>query len=178
MVIIVFLLFLKKIILMELPTETVTEKVLSPYEIERGKPMPTLIHGSLQANLIIQIAIAYPNQFRIASEVTLDTVPTGSTPDLVLYPMGEMDYKNDPSRRPDAPLLTVEIQSPSQSSKDMTDKLEQYFYFGVKSCWIVAPDFRGIFVYDNPFNYTYFHHNDVLKDSVLNIEVELKKIFE
>jgi hypothetical protein len=31
--------------------------------------MPTLIHGAIQANLIVLIAVKYPNLFRIASEV-------------------------------------------------------------------------------------------------------------
>lgn len=158
--------------------ETVTERELSPYEIERGKPMPTLIHGAIQANLIVQIAVKYPDRFRIASEVTLDTKPDGSTPDLVLYPTSELDYKNDPSRRSDAPLLVVEIQSPSQSSKDMVSKLEPYFYFGVKSCWIVVPDFRAVFVYENPFHYEFFHDSETLLDRTLNIEMSLVEVFK
>lgn len=163
---------------MEPLTEITQESGLSAYELERNKPMPTLIHGAIQANLIIQLAVNYPNQFRIASEVTLATEPDGSTPDLVLYPAGVLDYKNDPSRRTDPPLLTIEIQSASQSTKDMVTKLEPYFYFGVQSCWIVIPDFQAILVYDNPFHYTFFHDNAVLKDAVLNIEIRLVEIFK
>ena len=54
---------------MEPLSKSVAERGLSTYEIERGKPMPTLIHGAIQANLIVQLAIKCPNQFRIASEV-------------------------------------------------------------------------------------------------------------
>ena len=64
--------------------------------------------------------------------VTLATKPDGSLPDLVLYPAGVLDYKTDLSRRTDAPLLAVEIQSASQSTKDMVTKLEPYFYFSVQ----------------------------------------------
>jgi Uma2 family endonuclease len=174
-----FCIFGKKSIIMELSAETVLPlKELSQYEIERKKPMPTLIHGAIQANLIVQLAIKYPNQYRIASEVTLDTKPDGSTPDLVLYPMSELDYKNDPSRRTDAPLLTIEIQSPSQSTKDIVSTLEPYFYFGVKSCWIVVPDLQAILVYDNPFNYSFFHNIEMLKDANLNIEISLAEVFK
>ena len=149
----------------------------SDYERERGKPMPTLIHGAIQFNIGFELKMKYPNQFRIASEVTLDTKPDGSTPDLVLYPFRELDFKNDPSRRTDAPLLIIEIQSPSQSTKDMVSKLEPYFYFGVKSCWIVVPDLQAILVYDSPFNYAFFHHAEVLNDPNLNIEISLPEIF-
>ena len=158
--------------------ETDEEREISQYELERGKPMPRLIHGAVQANLIIRLAIQYPDRFRIASEVTLDTKPDGSTPDVILYPAMSLDFKNDPARRPDAPLLTVEIQSPSQSSADMVVQLEPYFYFGVKSCWIVVPDFRAIFAYHDPFNYSFFHGNETLKDANLDIEINLSEVFK
>lgn len=163
---------------MELLTETAEGRELSSYELDRKKPMPTLLHGAIQFNIGFEIKSNYPNQFRIASEVTLATKPDGSTPDVVLYPAGTLDYKNDPSRRTDAPLLAVEIQSASQSTKDMVTKLEPYFYFGLQSCWIVIPDLQAILVYDSPFHYTFFHENDTLKDTVLNIEIRLAGIFE
>ena len=96
----------------------------------------------------------------------------------MLYPFGELDFKNDPARQTDAPLLVIEIQSPSQSTKDMVVKLEPYFYFGVKSCWIVAPDLRAVLVYDNPFNYAFFHHTEVLNDQKLNIQISLPEVFK
>jgi hypothetical protein len=113
----------------------------------------------------------------------LATKPDGSTPDVVLYPSMTLDYKNDPSRRTDAPLLAVEIHRnagsvTSQSTKDMVTKLEPYFYLGVPSCWIVIPDIQAILVYDSPFHYTFFHENDILKDTVLNIDIHLDKVFE
>ena len=150
---------------------------LSEYERERGKPMPTLIHGAIQFNIGFELKTRYPGLFRIASEVTLDTKPDGSTPDLILYPAGALDYKNDPSRRTDAPLLAIEIQSASQSTKDMVAKLEPYFYFGIQSCWIVVPDLQAVLVYDTPFHYTFFHENDKVKDVVLNIEIGLAEVF-
>ena len=163
---------------MELVVESNINTGLSTYEIERGKPMPTLIHGAIQANLIVQFAINYGSLYRIASEVLLDTQPLGSTPDIILYPKQALDYQNDPARRTDAPLLSIEIQSASQSTKDMVDKLEPYFYFGVKSCWIVMPNLQGVCVYDSPFNYTFFHGKEIMKDVVLGIELDLKKVFE
>ncbi len=162
---------------MELLTKTVEETFLSAYELDRKKPMPTLLHGAIQFNIGFEIKSNYPNRFRIASQVTLATKPDGSTPDLVLYPAGALDYKNDPLRRTDAPLLAVEIQSASPSTKDMVTKLEPYFYFGLQSCWIVIPDLQAILVYDNPFHYTFFHGDDILKDTLLTIEIPLAKVF-
>lgn len=157
---------------------TAAEIQLTDYEIERNKPMPTLLHGALQANFLFELKLKYGNKFRLASEVSLDIPPKWSTPDVVAYPISPLDYKDDPVRRKDAPLLAIEIQSPSQSSKDMTDKLEQYFYFGVKSCWIVTPDFKAVLVYDNPFHYRFYQQNEILVDGTLGIEIDLKKVFE
>ena len=157
--------------------EAVTNQ-LSGYELERNKPMPTLIHGAIQANLSFELKLNYGTQFRVASEVLLDTQPTGSTPDVVLYPLAALDFKHDPSRRTDAPLLTIEIQSASQSTDEMVDKLEPYFYFGVQSCWIVIPKLQAILVYDSPFHYTFFHGDDTLKDAKLGVEINLKKVFD
>lgn len=163
---------------MALLVEDVQTNELSDYEIERGKPMPTLIHGAIQFNLGFEIKSNYRDKFRLASEVALATQPNGSTPDVVVYEKQALDYKNDPARREDAPLLVIEIQSASQSTKDMVDKLEPYFYFGVKSCWIVIPNLQAILVYDTPFHYTFFHDTDILQDKILDIEIDLKKIFE
>ena len=163
---------------MELLTETVVERELSAYEIERNKPMPTLLHGAIQLNIGSELKIKYPKQFRLASEVLLDTQPYGSTPDVIAYPYSELDFQNDPSRRTDAPLLSIEIQSASQSTKDMTSKLEPYFSFGIKSCWIIAPDFKAVFVYSSPYHYNFFHEKDMVKDSVVGIEILVEKIFE
>lgn len=48
---------------------------LSDYERERGKPMPTLTHGAIQANLISQLSARLKPDYRVVSEVTLDTQP-------------------------------------------------------------------------------------------------------
>ena len=149
----------------------------STYELERGKPMPNLTHGSIQANLIIQFAIKYPNQYRIASEVALATQPDGSTPDVLLYPLMPLSFGDEPAKRADAPLLCVEIQSPSQSMEQMVDKTDVYFVFGVRSCWVVTPAVRGVFVYDRPGHYQFFHDAETLRDATLGIDLDLAAVF-
>jgi Uma2 family endonuclease len=162
---------------MELLVENESQKVLSDYEIERGKPKPTLIHGAIQFNIGFEIKTKYPKRFRIANEVSLETQPSVSTPDIVLYETGELDFNNDPAKRTDAPLLSIEIQSPSQSTKDMTSKLEPYFSFGIKSCWIIVPEFKAVFVYNSPYHYDFFNETDILKDKVMGIEISVSKVF-
>ena len=74
-------------------------------------------------------------------------------------------------------MLAIEIQSPSQSLDEMIDKAIQFFDFGVKSCWVVVPAMQGIAVYRDVEHYQFFHHDDILKDNTLNIEIELSKVF-
>jgi Uma2 family endonuclease len=157
--------------------EMVVEQ-LSTYEIERGKPMPNLTHGSIQLNLGYELKAKYGQLYRIASEVALATVPDGTTPDIVLFPKRELNFVNEVAKQTEAPLLTIEIQSPSQTTDEMIEKTYQYFNFGVKSSWIVFPAMKGIAVYTAPDAYNFFHDDDVLVDANLGIEVDLRKVFE
>ena len=152
---------------------------LSQYELERGKPMPNTTHSIIQSNLVVELRRRYQRQYRILSELTLDTPPKGSTPDVVIYPYFEVDFTAEyPAKRSDAPFVTIEIQSPSQSLDEMVDKANVYFEFGVKSCWIVQPRIKAVFVFDRANHYQFFHYDDTLHDPNLSIELALSVIFD
>ena len=55
-----------------------------------------------------------------------------------------MTWRHDVPRDPDPPLMVVEILSPQQSTQAVMDKVDVYFGFGVKSCWIVWPTTHSI----------------------------------
>lgn len=112
------------------------------YEEERGKPMPSLNHGIVQANLIGQFLAN--RDFRVVSELTLAMPGKPLTPDLSIYPRAPVDLRHDVSRHPDPPLLVVEIFSPQQGTQEVLDKVDAYFAFGVKSCWVVSPPMHSI----------------------------------
>ena len=155
-----------------------TVEQLTEYELERGKPMPDTIHGAIQANLNAELSVRYRHQFRFLSELSLATFPDGTTPDITIYPYFPLDYDNREAKRSDAPLTCIEIQSPSQSNEEMIGKQKIYFDFGVQSCWLVVPAMKGIFVYDRPGHYEFFHGNDTLRDAITGIELPLAPIFE
>ena len=46
-----------------------------------------------------------------------------------------------------APLLAVEILSPSDKHEEITEKVEEYLAAGVKLVWLVDPDFRTVQVF-------------------------------
>ncbi len=158
-------------------TETLVDE-LTDYEIERGKPMPDTIHAALQSNLSFELKFAHRQQYRILSELSLATIPDGTTPNLAIYPAFALDYDHRTAKRSDPPLVCIEIQSPSQSTEEMVDKTAIYFRFGVKSCWIVVPAVKGVFVYDRPGHYQFFRHDETLRDPNLGLELALSAVFE
>src|SRR5947209_20628646 len=91
------------------------------YEEERGKPMPSLNHGSIQANLICEFA--RNREFRVVSELTLNIHGTPYTPDVSVYPRAPLDLRRDVARPTDPPLLVVEIFSPQQGTQEVLDKV-------------------------------------------------------
>ncbi|MBC8110798.1 MAG: Uma2 family endonuclease [Verrucomicrobia bacterium] len=140
--------------------------------------MPNFHHGILEMNLGFELKSAYHQEYIVATEVTLDTPPNGSTPDLVVYPAQPVDFTMEiPAKQTTPPFITIEIQSPSQSLDEMVDKANIYFAFGVKSCWIVQPRIKAILVFSRPDHYQFFHFDDVLKDPNFNITLNLTNIF-
>jgi len=68
---------------MELVTENVAEeKELTPYEIERDKPMPSRNHGKLQMRIGRLLLNQYESRFDIVSEPTLQMLERPRVPDL------------------------------------------------------------------------------------------------
>jgi len=117
------------------------DKPLS-YEEERGKPRPSLNHSAIQANLGAEFM--RHRQFRVPSELTLNISGRSYTPDLSVYPRSPLDLRRDVVRSPDPPLLVVEIFSPQQGTQEVLEKVDAYFAFGVKSCWIVSPPMHSV----------------------------------
>src|SRR2546422_11427748 len=122
-------------------SSTTIDKPLS-YEEERGKPMPSTNHSAIQINLGAEFI--RNREFRVHSELTLNINGKPYTPDLSVYPRTPLDLRHDVSRRTDPPLLVVEIFSPQQSTQEVMDKVDTYFAFGVKSCWVVSPPMHSI----------------------------------
>ena len=153
-------------------------KVLSDYEIERDKPMPSTNHALLQDNISFALNLSYRKEYSILPEIALGTPGKGSVPDLAVYPKLSLDVRNDVVKRRDPPLVAIEILSPEQNLQDLIDKTYRYFDFGVKSCWIVLPSLKTIIVYSGPDTFEYVKANAILKDPNTGFELNLSKVFE
>lgn len=148
------------------------------YEIERNKPMPSLNHSIIQANLISLLWALYKTKYRLASELSLDLSDWPSVPDICIYPKIPLDLQNDVVAMTQAPLGTIEIISPSQSLTELVNKAHDYFRHGVKSCWIVLPPLGNIYVFSAPDEYAIFRATETLHDRVLDISMPLNEVFE
>jgi len=156
-----------------------TVDIKTNYEVERGKPMPSKNHSLIQSNLIFQLRLQCDERYSIPSEITIE-LPSGKrgTPDLAIFPKLEMNVLHDEIAVKEAPLTVIEILSPTQSLQEILDRKAQYFQLGVQSVWVVIPAYKTIYIHTSDEDYTTFSDDVVLKDESLEIELDLKKIFE
>lgn len=149
----------------------------SQYEIERNKPMPNRIHGVIQLDLGFLLKLNYQKKYQISSEVSLATIPS-STPDLDIFPKKKLNLKTIKAKEEEAPITTIEIQSPSQSIEELQHKAwNLYFPMGVQSAWIVIPSLKAVQILLADDTELFFNSGK-LKDPTTNIEIDIKEIFE
>jgi Uma2 family endonuclease len=151
---------------------------ISEYEVERGKPMPTRKHGTVQANLLGLLIAHYKKQFRFISELTIELGEKTAVPDISIYDRFDIQWEEEePAVMVEPPLVTIEIISPSQTLTEMRDKVRKYFAQGVKSCWIVQPELQIISVFhpgEKPQTFT----TGMVEDSAVGIEIPIEEVFE
>jgi Uma2 family endonuclease len=151
---------------------------ISDYELERGKPMPSLNHSAVQLNIGVELKTRYREQFRFVSEINIAIAGRVMVPDIGIFPKMALDMANDSIVVQQLPLTTIEILSPAQAFDELVDKARAYFDAGVKSCWIVLPKAQAVFVYSAPGQYEFFHNAETLTDPATGIELPLTPLFE
>lgn len=152
-----------------------TAEAVSDYEKERGKPTPSRLHSATQKNLIVALA-RYEPKYTIFSELTLG-LEKEITPDLSVYGSMVVDYTHEEKRMTEAPLTTVEIVSPSQSTQDVVDKVRDMLAVGVKSGWLVQPAVQTVTVYGEDMEPKTFSEG-IIRDAVLDdVEVRVEEVF-
>jgi Uma2 family endonuclease len=58
-----------------------------------------------------------------------------------------------------APDMLVEVLSPSNTSKQIRVKLQEYFARGVRLAWVIAPEDRNVTIYRTPDEGRVLHEN-------------------
>ena len=151
---------------------------ISDYELERGKPMPSINHSIVQLNVGFELKTRYREQFRFMSEINIEVAGRVMVPGIGIFSKMTVDMANDSIVARQLPLTTIEILSPAQAFDELVDKARAYFEAGVKSCWIVMPKVQAVFVYSAPGQYEFFHKAETLIDPATGIELPLAPLFE
>ncbi|OQY45015.1 MAG: hypothetical protein B6242_11505 [Anaerolineaceae bacterium 4572_78] len=137
--------------------------------------MPSFNHSLLQARL--SSVLTQLNKYNIHSELTLIINDKDYTPDIVLYPKRKTSWFDDIIKMKEMPLAAIEIISPTQGTKELTDKFKLYFEAGIPSCWFVQPFPNMIAICTTPEDIKTFSSGDVI-DETLDICFPLKDLFE
>ena len=111
------------------------------YELLDGvlvvSPRPTTIHQFVAMSLLRTLADACPEDLCVMPEPAVELgLQTEFDPDLVVVRMDQVGG----AKFTEAPLLVIEIRSPSTALVDLNRKKAAYEKFGVPSYWIVNPD--------------------------------------
>jgi Uma2 family endonuclease len=152
-----------------------TEKPISDYERERGKPMPSKLHSVVQTNLT-GLFLEYRPRLQVLSELTLELDDRELTPDLAVYGELDVDFTQDELRMTEPPLLAVEIASPTESVQDLVDKIRFLIEHGVQSGWLVQPPLRTITVFTEDMTSNTYDQGTVT-DPATEIEVNVEEVF-
>ena len=140
--------------------------------------MPSKNHSIVQRNLIFQLLLHYGEQYEIFSEVSHELSDWESRPDLAIFPKMKIDFLEDEIRLTETPLAIIKILTPTQALAELTTKTNKYFKNGAKSCWLVLPTLKNIYVFSTITDYYIFNTQEILKDESLGIEIHLVEIFK
>ena len=151
---------------------------LSDYEIERGKPMPSLLHAVVQSRIMLNLDNHYGEKYFFLPELSINSEGRPMVPDIAIYPTFEIDWQNDVIKQEKPPLATIEILSPRQNLADLNDKARCYFEMGVVSCWIVLPSMEAIAVNHPAGKYKFFSGHETLVDEKIKVELPLSEVFK
>jgi Uma2 family endonuclease len=79
---------------------------------------------------------------------------------------------------PQAPLLAIEVVSPSNTAADLERKVEQYLGAGTLEVWLLYPDTRRLYVYRSGRRDPKIFAENERFDSILGCEFKVDPFFE
>jgi Uma2 family endonuclease len=87
--------------------------------------------------------------------------------------------KNPEKFVPFAPDLAVEVLSPSNTVREMEEKIDLYFGAGSRLVWIISPKRRTVSIYTSPLEVKILSERDTLDggDVLPGFSYELSKLF-
>ena len=95
-------------------------EIISDYEIERGKPVPSKKNSLIQTKIIIAIAQLYPKYWAL-SEISVSLSGSEKVPDLAIYEKANFETEEEEIRTTQIPLTVIEILSPTQNINELVE---------------------------------------------------------
>ena len=117
------------------------------YELIDGRVHVTPAPSPLHQRAVVRLCYALSQHFRSPAEVFVSPIDVILTPHDVVQP--DLVVVSNPSQVSKrgiegAPLLVVEVLSPTTTAYDRTTKAQRYATLGVPHFWIVDPEGRTI----------------------------------
>ncbi len=150
------------------------EEEISDYELERGKPMPSLAHAMTQLKL--SLLISEYSDYVPLPELSLDLQGFKPVPDIAVFLKSTIQGRKDSLRISEPPLLAIEILSPKQALSDLFAKSDEYLTHGVEEVWVIIPEIQSITVCKRLSGQQTFISGDVRHGST-GIVVNIEKLF-
>jgi Uma2 family endonuclease len=151
---------------------TLDEVPDTPAETQSSDKMPSLNHSYTCFQILRQLT----QNERICAlpELALD-IGGGLVPDISVFRKESIhpDFFNDILKYPQAPILAVEVISPSQTIQALLEKARLLTGAGVRAVWTVEPFSRSVFV-TTPEGECLFHGESVESEG---IRVDFAQVF-
>ncbi|WP_035565633.1 Uma2 family endonuclease [Hymenobacter sp. IS2118] len=151
---------------------------ISDYELERGKPSPSLKHALIQGNLIQFLRLNLGNDYLVLPELSLALDAQKAVPDVSVFLRAALDLAVEQIAVAQVPRTAIEILSPTQLIAELLEKAARYFAAGVQSYWLVVPELRAVAVFSEPGKYKYFYNGQTLADPVTGAEIVVSQLFD
>ena len=119
----------------------------------------------------------YDDEFDTFPELELKLNGKPVKPDISVFPNLPEDWDSDIIFYTEPPIIAVEVLSPKQGLKEITDKIKNiYLPAGVQSVWIIMPLVQTVII-RTPDGKKQTFTEGVIKDPVTGIEIPFNKIF-
>ena len=136
--------------------------------------IPSYHRAYLSSNMIA--ALYKLEKYSVFSELALQ-LEKDYIADVCIYPKRKIHFSaGDVIKVTEAPLIVVEILSPTQGTQEILEKFAGYFQAGVQSCWLVIPVAQSVIVYSSMEQARTYTQGDIV-DDVLGIRIPVEEIF-
>jgi len=131
----------------------------------------------LQASLGAELSQRLRRTYQVAAKINLHLGNWRRVADMAIFTDLRPDMLHDVEWVTTVPLATVEILTRYQSLDMLLENNRLYLSAGAKSCWLVLPTLKTIYVFTGPATYRAFANEGTVRDEGLGVKIPLVDIF-